>query len=206
MKRVLPSEGLAGPQHYWKMMVTLSSKGGFTIADVHKLTNGCALRTVKAYVTFCAKQGHALAIGERPTIKNRTATIYKVRDHRLPAPIQRRASFEDSRGRGRQQLWTAIRALKLFSVRELAIAATTSDVPVSEKLARGYVGVLAKAGYVAEVGHRTRSGQQARWKLMPAFNTGPLSPATIERGSVLYDRNLGRSVNLNDPQSVGRAA
>jgi hypothetical protein len=206
MKRVLPSDGLSGPQHYWKMMVALSAKGGFTIADVHKLTNGCALRTVKAYVLFCARQQHALVVGQRPTIKNRAATIYKVRDHRLPAPIQRRASFEDSRGRGRQQLWTAIRALKLFTVRELAVAATTSEVPVSEKLARGYVGVLAKAGYLAEVGQRTRSGQQACWKLMPAFNTGPLSPATIEGGAVLYDRNLGRSVNLNSPEIVGRAA
>jgi hypothetical protein len=206
MKRVLPSDGLSGPQHYWKVMVALSAKGGFTIADVHGLTNACALRTVKAYVLFCAKQGHALAIGERPTIKNRTATIYQVKDRRLPAPIQRRAGFENRQGRGRQQLWTAIRALKLFTVRELSVAATTSDVAVSEKLARGYVGVLAKAGYVVEVGLRTRSGQQARWKLMPSFNTGPAAPATVERGAVLYDRNLGRSVNLNELGTTGRAA
>lgn len=206
MKRVLPSHGLKGPQHYWNAMVALSAKGGFTIADVHGLTNGCALRTVKAYVVFCANQGHALAIGERPTIKNRTATVYKVKDRRLPAPIQRRAGFENRQGRGRQQLWTAIRALKFFTVREIAIAATTSEVAVSEKLARGYVGVLAKAGYLAEIGRRTRSGQQAHWKLMPAFNTGPLAPATVERGTVVYDRNLGRSVNLNGSENVGRAA
>lgn len=180
--------------------------GGFTITDIHKLTNGRSRRTVKTYVLFCAAQGHIAATGELPTVKNRVATIYKVKELRAAAPIKRRASFENRRGRGYQQLWTAIRALKLFTVRELAVAATTSDVAVSEKTARAYIGLLAKAKYVAEVGHRTRSGQQAHWKLMPAFNTGPQAPAALERGTVLYDRNLGRSINLNGPGTVGRAA
>lgn len=206
MKRVLPTTELRGPQHYWKTMVELSARDGFTIGDVHKLTNGRALKTIKAYVLFCAEHGHVVPVGQRPTVKNRTATIYKVKDRRLPAPVQRRASFENSQGRRRQQLWTAMRALKLFTIRELSVAATTMEVSVSEKLARSYVRLLVRASYVVEVGHRTRSGQQARWKLMPAFNTGPLAPATLQRDSVLYDRNLARSVNLNVPETVGRAA
>jgi len=205
MKRVLPSAGLSGPQHYWKMMAELSAKGGFTVSDVHKLTNGRSRATVKSYVIFCAKQGFVEAIGERPTSVP-PSIIYKVRDRRMPAPVQRRANFASSQGRRCQQMWTAIRALKLFTIRELAVAATTSEIVVGEKRAREYVQLLLRAGYVAEIGQRTRRGQQARWKLMPACNTGPLAPATLERGAVLYDRNLGRAVNVTAPETAGRAA
>lgn len=206
MKRVLPSEGLRGPQYYWEVMVSLSAEGGFTITDVHKLTNGRSRRTIKDYVLFCAAQNHIVPVGEEPLDKHQVATVYKVRQPRATAPIQRRNTFNGSRGRARQQLWTAMRALKLFTVRELAVAATTSDIAVSEKTARSYVGLLVKAEYLAEVGHRVRSGQQARWKLMPAFNTGPQAPAALNHESVLYDRNLGRTVNLNRSSAVGRAA
>lgn len=206
MKRVLPSEGLHGPQYYWKAMVAQSAAGGFTITGIHKLTNGRSRRTIKDYVLFCAAQGHIVAVGEEVLGNHQVATVYKVRQPRAAAPIQRRSTFNGSRGRGRQQLWTAMRALKLFTVRELAVSATTSDVAVTEKTARGYIGLLARAGYVAEVGHRARSGQQARWKLLPAFNTGPHAPAALGRESVLYDRNLGRTVNLNGSPAVGRAA
>lgn len=206
MKRVLPSEGLRGPQYYWQVMVALSAEGGFTITDVHQRTNGRSRRTIKAYVLFCAGHGHIAAVGEQILGNHQVATVYKVREPRAAAPVERRSSFAGSHGRGRQQIWTAMRALKLFTVRELAVSATTSDHAVSEKTARSYVGLLVRAGYVAEVGRRTRSGEQARWKLLPAFNTGPLAPAALGRESVLYDRNLARAVNLNGSSAVGRAA
>lgn len=206
MKRAEPTARPQGPQHYWAQMVALSRKGGFTITDIYKASSQRARSTVKDYVRFCFAEGHLLQVGEQPTVKNRQATLYKVRDPRLAAPIQRRADFEDDRGRRAQQLWTAMRALRVFTAQELAIAASTDAVPVPESTARGFLRLLAKAGYVAEVGTRTSRGQRAHWKLLPAFNTGPLAPARIESGTVLYDRNNGRSINLNAPETVGRAA
>lgn len=205
MKRTAPTAALPrGPLHYWKEMVAMSRRGGFTITDVHKASNGRSRQTIKDYVLFCAEQGHVALVGDQPTIKNRRANVYKVCDPRAPAPIQRRADFADDRGRRAQQLWTAIRALRQFTVRELAVAASTDAVTVTVKRAREYVGTLAGAGYLAEVGHRAHPGLIARWRLLPAKNTGPKAPATLAGGTVLYDRNLEQTVNLND--LAGRAA
>lgn len=203
MKRTEPSALPQGPQHYWLQMVALSRKGGFTITDIYKASSQRARSTVKDYVRFCFTEGHLLQVGERPTVKNRQAILYKVRDPRIAAPIQRRPDFENDRGRRAQQLWTAMRALRVFTAQELAIAASTDAVSVPETTARGFLRLLARAGYVAEIATR---GQRLHWKLLPAFNTGPLAPARIESGTVLYDRNNGRSINLNAPETVGRAA
>lgn len=206
MKRVSAPALPQGPQHYWSQMVALSRKGGFTITDIFKACSLRARKTVKDYVRYCAVQGFVTQVGERPTEKNRQAVVYKVVDPRRAAPIQRRPEFEDSRGRRAQQLWTAMRALRVFTAQELAIAASTDAVPVPETTARGFLRVLAKAGYVAEVGQRKGRGQRAHWKLLPAFNSGPQAPALIEGASVLYDRNNGHTVNLNEPDAARRAA
>lgn len=206
MKRVLPSPLPRGPQHYWSQMVALSRKGGFTITDIHKASNGRSRKTVKCYILFCVEHGHLKAVGERVTEKNRAAIVYKVQNLRSVAPIQRRRNFADDAGRRAQQIWTAARALRQFTIQELAVAASTDAVAVSEVRARAYVGVLAKAGYLVELGSRPHPGLKARWRLMPAFNTGPFAPAVIERGTVLYDRNLGQAINLNAPETTGRAA
>ncbi|ODT55703.1 MAG: hypothetical protein ABS59_02880 [Methylobacterium sp. SCN 67-24] len=206
MKRVLPNPLPRGPQHYWSEMVALSRKAGFTITDIHKASSGRSRKTIKSYILFCVERGHIEVVGERVTEKNRAALVYKVRNPRAVAPIERRPNFADDRGRRAQQIWTAIRALRQFTVAELAVAASTDAVPVSPRRSREYVGTLARAGYVAEVGNRACPGQKAHWRLMPAKNTGPLAPALIERGTVLYDRNLHQAVNLNAPETVGRAA
>jgi hypothetical protein len=206
MKRAVPNPLPQGPLHYWSQMVAMSRKGGFTVTEIHKAASVRARSTIKAYVAFCAGQGHIEKIGERPTEKNRTANVYKVRDPRAAAPVQRRGAFADDRGRRCQQLWTAIRALRSFTVRDLAIAATTDTVPVPEKTARAYVHRLAAAGYLAEIGPRRRPGIPAHWRLLPAHNTGPLAPATLQQGTLLFDRNLGRAVNVTAPETTGRAA
>lgn len=204
MKRVLSPVLPQGPQHYWSQMVCLSRKGGFTITDIHKSTSLRSRRTVKDYVLFCLESGFVEQIGERPTEKNRAAFVYRVRDLRQAAPIQRRPDFEDSHGRRAQQMWNTMRRLRVFTARSLAIAASTEEIAVQEATARAYLRSLAKAGYVAADDRQT--GNRIQWVLLPAFNTGPLAPAITQRGTVLVDRNLSRSVNLNAPETVGRAA
>ncbi|WNJ89136.1 hypothetical protein [Bosea sp. 685] len=206
MKRAVPNPLPQGPQHYWKQMVAFTRQGGFTITEIHKASSVRARSTIKSYVLFCAEQGHIELVGERPTEKNRTAGIYKVCNLRAEAPVQRRPDFTGERGRRCQQLWTAMRALRTFTVRDLAIAAATDTVDISEPTARTYVFALSKAGYLVEIGRRKQRGVQAHWKLMPGFNTGPLCPATTKHGTVVFDRNLGRVVNPNASETTGRAA
>lgn len=204
MKRTVPPCLPQGPQHYWRQMVALSRAGGFAIADVHGRTNGRSLRTVKQYVLYCAEHGHIVEIGERPTIKNRTAKIYRVRDPRLAAPICRRPDFADRRGRSAQQMWNTMRRRGLFTARELAIHASTDVVLVKEKTARAYIASLAKAGYVLP--DSKRPDGRTVWKLMPAYARGQAAPALLQGGRVLYDRNLNRSVNLNVSAETGGCA
>ena len=206
MKRAVPNPLPQGPQHYWSQMVALTRKGGFTITEIYKASAMRSRKTVKSYVTFCAEAGHIEKVGEATTSKNRAAFIYRVLNLRAEAPVQRRESFSGDRGRRCQQIWTAMRALRTFTIRDIAIAAATDTISVSEATTRTYVTALMKAGYLVEIGHRRQRGVQAHWKLMPSFNTGPLAPATIERGSAVYDRNLGRVVNLNVSETTGRAA
>jgi hypothetical protein len=88
-----------------------------------------------------------------------------------------------------------MRALRSFSIAELAVAASTDVVVVGERRAREYVRELQKAGYVVEIGVRSRIGAPARWRLMPQANTGPKAPAVTKDG--LVDRNLAGPVNPN---------
>ncbi|MCO4053436.1 MAG: hypothetical protein HEQ16_05175 [Bosea sp.] len=194
MKRHSPPSGLSSPQHYWAVMVELSD-ARFSVADIHGRQNGASYGTVKKYVSACVEQGAIIKVAERLGIAGRMIALYRVVDRRMPAPIQRRPDFADDRGRRAQQLWTAMRALRSFTVIELAVAASTDTVQISARRAREFVKALEKAGYVAELGSRRLVGQTAHWRLLPNRNTGPLAPAITKAG--LVDRNLSGAVNLN---------
>ena len=206
MKRVAPPTLPQGPQHYWSQMVLMSRGDGFTITDIYKASSCRTRRTIKDYVLFCAKQGFIDVVGERPAPQKTIATVYKVRDPRMAAPIMRRADFADDRGRRAQQMWTAMRGLRQFTAQELALAASTDTVQVKEKAAREYLLGLCRAGYVAALAKTGRNGARLHWKLMPARNTGPLSPSLMKRGTVVYDRNLNRFVNVTGSATAGAAA
>lgn len=192
MKRVLPSIYPEGPQHYWAVMRALNVSGPFAIADVHAMTNGPRLSTVKCYVLALAKMGFIESAGTRPTVKGGIARLYRIVRDQREAPIRKPA--RTARGEAQQNLWTAMRALRQFRVAELAVAASTDTVPVKIATARAYCRALARADYIAPVG-------RCHWRLLPRANTGPLCPALTIDG--LVDRNLQRPVNVTD---FGRAA
>jgi hypothetical protein len=94
-----------------------------------------------------------------------------------------------TQGLGREQLWRTIRMLRTdFDYRDLAIAASTDDVAVSEADARYYVKHLALAGLLLCVQPDNRK-HPARYRL--ARNTGPLAPK-ITRARVVWDPNTGK--------------
>lgn len=111
-----------------------------------------------------------------------------VRDTGAEAPRVGPDGRPVTQGLGREQLWRTIRMLRGdFDYRELAIAASTEEVPVGEIDARYYLRHLAAAGYLRMVKPDTRR-RPARWRL--ARNTGPLAPK-ITRAKVIWDPNTG---------------
>jgi hypothetical protein len=213
MKRHSPPVALRGPQHYWAVMCRLTlGQGAFTLREVFGYTNGVAPRTVKLYIQRCHRMGAISVVDIGTSASGGEVYRYAVLTPDSEAPILRRATFADDRGRRAQQLWTAMRALRHFAITELAVAASTDDLVIDQRRTREYVRALATAGYVVEIGTRARVGLPARWRLMPQANTGPKAPAITKDG--LVDRNLSGPVNpnrrlrgsLDDSEPRGRAA
>jgi hypothetical protein len=180
-----------GRPYMWAAMKQLSASGGFTIGDVHGQTRGTSLVTIKGYLAFLRKAGALVEVGRRATVKNREAVIYRIAPGISQEPEQRAAG--SAFGLRHQQLWTALRALKgMVTPRELALSASTDDVPVGEGSARRYLSCLNVHGLV----HSDRSAKPFRYRLLPAGNLGPKAPIPRVDGG-LYDPNTARAVNLN---------
>lgn len=175
-----------GPAHYWAIMRAL---GRFTAADVHARSNGASRGAVIRYVRACARAGHCREDGEQTSRKGRPMPLYAMAGSApIFAPL-----FHAGGGGGRrqQQMWTAARALRQFTARELAHAASTDDIAVSHDLACQYCARLAAAGYLWFEATRPR-----RYTLNGAMSTGPLAPAFRRNSNAGVDRNLRKPVNV----------
>lgn len=96
-----------------------------------------------------------------------------------------RCKIQRAHRNGCARMWTAIRVLKVFSIKELTAAAS-----VSEASARKYMRLLERAGYVAKT--TRRSANNIGWRLIR--HTGPHHPGAINTGTrtvALVDRNTG---------------
>lgn len=176
-----------GPAHYWKIMCGLRT---FTAADVHGRRNGASRGSVIRYVRACSEAGYCERIGERASRKGRPMPLYRMADvRRLTAPT---FHVETDRGRRQQQLWNAVRSLKSFTAKELAITASTDSIPVSLPMACQYCARLAVAGYLWIEQER----RPKRYRANPARMTGPLAPSFRRNSGAGVDRNLRRAVNV----------
>lgn len=181
-----------GPEHYWRMMGDLTRKaGGFTISDIWGLTNGRSRKTLKTYFSACLKSAAIEAVA---TSANGAVT-YRVVNLNAPAPVVRRATFTGERGRIQQQIWTTLRGLPQFTIRELAIEASTDEVAVKERAAKDYVKALLDAGYLAAIVPSQALTVRGVFRLKPTMNTGPKAPALF-KACFLFDRNTKAPVGL----------
>lgn len=95
---------------------------------------------------------------------------------------------------GQEAMWSAMRALKVFDARELALAASTEARPVTLVTAKSYLNRLNAAGYLAVV--RPATPQRiAAYRLKPAMNTGPEAPKVL-RTHLIYDPNRHEVMGL----------
>lgn len=96
---------------------------------------------------------------------------------------------EPKLGSGRDRLWRTMKMLKVFTPRDLAIAASIEGARVAPNEADSYVKFLVKAGYLRlrVPARRGRNGSQAIYQFIR--NTGPEAPQ-ITRGKAVFDPNL----------------
>ncbi len=188
-----------GPEHYWTLMQQAGARG-FLVHELVGQCNSRAYGTLSSYVVTLRTMGVLQEIGREPARQPgaedavRYAVVKPLRSapgdptrhlHRPARPVQ-------------EQLWTAMRALPQFTVREIAIVSSTEEVPVQPMVASKYVKRLFRAGLLTAV---TRPAKGAPgmvgpvagvYRLKPGFNRGPRPPAVI--GGRIYDFNVSRFV------------
>ena len=142
------------------------------------------LDSVREYVIGLEKAGYIERI---PTTEQGIgeAVYWKlVRDVGVDAPRVRKDGSPVTQGKGRENLWKAMRVLKTFTVRELTIHARTPGCEVKESTAEEYARHLCYAGYL----HRHKDGSYTM--LLSAY-TGPKAPM-IQRTKVVWDPNTNQ--------------
>ena len=179
-----------GPEHYWRMMCELTRKaGGFTISDIWGLSNGRSRKTIKCYVHAC-RDVSAIEPSAETADK---AVVWRVVNLNAPAPVMRRPDYQDRRGRVQQQIWTTIRSLPQFTIRELAVEASTDVVRVPEGQAKDYLAALLKAGYIDTIRPSRKLIEPGIFRLKLGMGTGPLAPAIL-KARFVFDRNTNKPV------------
>ncbi len=149
--------------------------------------------TIKAYLQRLAFGGY---ISREPLeddnrIKRMQNAGYRytlVNDCGVEAPRLNADGKETLQGRGTENMWRTMKALKSFDYRELANASSTERVSVAPATAKRYLMHLSAAGYLIEVKPAT-SNTPARYTLRASKNTGP-KPPMVQRTHHVYDPNL----------------
>ncbi|WP_051298712.1 hypothetical protein [Marinobacterium litorale] len=118
-----------------------------------------------------------------------------IRDCGVEAPRLRKDGSEVTQGRNRENMWRAMRIIGEFNFHELAMAASTEEVPIKPTDAKNYIHYLHKAKYLVKTRPATRGRRAvaARYRLVPARYTGP-KPPQIQRVRQVFDPNTNTVV------------
>lgn len=194
MGRKPASVGHYGTQDaIWQAIRALES---FTLKDLichvdrHLKVNDL---TVKSYVQRLERGGYlnSTVIGQRAGCRQEHAYTL-IRNTGVETPRLRQDGKPSEQGRGQEQMWRAMKILRDFDWRDLAIAAGTEEHPIAENTAKGYCVVLAAAGYLAVV-RASKPGAKTRYRFVPSRNSGP-RPPQVQRVKQLFDPNLNQVV------------
>jgi hypothetical protein len=179
-QKIDPKRLFRGAQHFWDVMQKLTRENGtFTRQDVEGQSGGYEKRNVADWTKRWLKSGHIQQLNDEPPF------IYKV------TKFSRRFPSADRKGkvkpRGTQQIWNAVRQLKIFTLDDLRFAASTDDYQPTAATVRTYIQRLARAGFFA-----VRRGNNGKikhvYRLKARFDVGPDAPRIL-RTKVVYDPN-----------------
>ena len=190
---VLERAGALTPRdRIWAAVLIFSTVDSFSVAEIMLLSEQRS-DTIISYLRALTKAGYTKVDDTRSWMKRRDLWRWMlVRDIGVQAPRVDKNGKPVTQGIGREQLWRAVRVLKLFTCRELAAAASIETHVVAHDEAKTYVRFLKLAGYVVErrVGNRT---QEAQYAFVRSRNTGPNAPL-VTRDKCVMDGNTGAIV------------
>ena len=179
LKPVNKRNGLDSKQAVWDAIRRLMT---FTIREVREETV-LSLDYVREYCLGLAAAGYIAETDESTamTKKPGVVTIWElVNDIGIDAPRVRKNGTPVTQGDGRKNMWEAMRIIRIFTSRELAVAASMPDCLVQESTAADYAKHLCHAGYLKKTGDR--------YQFLPSAYTGPMAPQ-IQRTKRVWDPN-----------------
>ncbi len=183
--KVQPGEPiLRGNAHYWhamRMLTDADRAAEFTAADVVGLCNRGDHRRVNLYLAALTAAG----IVEATPAPKPQPTRYRLLKRPGVAPSVRADGSQVTTGH--EAMWTAIRALRVMSARELSVSAATDAVKVPIETAKRFLRCLSDAGYL-KIEKPGNNKTSAIYRLKPSMDTGPLPPAIL-RTKLVYDQN-----------------
>lgn len=182
----LPVRVPRGNEGFWQIICKLhEAQGEFTVADIDGESN-VNVKMIQKYIRLLIAGGF---IERVRTAALFSAPVYRLLKHQKRAPRVRPDGtliVSDAI----EHLWTTIRNLKTFGLRELIFAATTTDVTPTYALAKRYVSYLSAAGYLTVVQPKVGNRPQS-WRLKPGMDFGPKPPCLKAFNSkVMWDPNI----------------
>lgn len=157
--------------------------------------------TVKSYISRLEKGGFIKLSSYEPVnniAKRITYTL--INDVGVHSPRLNKDGEISTQGRGRENLWRAMKVLGTFDQSELSEAASTKDVIVKEGEAQDYIKHLYKAEYLIKTAkYNRKTGTKARYQLLKSKNTGALPPM-VQRTKHIFDQNLKKIVWQEKPK------
>lgn len=170
--------GLDSRQAIWEALRRLDGRSATTreLRDETLLT----IDSVRDYLTGLAAAGYVERQAAESTRPGSPITWRLVRDIGVEAPRVRRDGTPVTQGQKRENLWQAMRILRSFTPRELAVGARTPECMVGVTEAAEYCRYLHMAGYL------TRRG--GAYQMHATAFTGPRAPM-IQRTRRVWDPN-----------------
>lgn len=180
LKPMNKRNGIDTRQAVWD---AIRAKEVFNIKDLREETT-MKIDSVREYVIGLEKAGYLERINPRD-MRPGTASCWKlINDIGFEAPRVRKDGSPVTAGQGRENMWNAMRIMRRFTARELAVAARTPDCFVKESTAADYAKHLWHAGYLARL-------DDGSYRMLPTAYTGPKAPM-IQRTKVVWDPNQNK--------------
>lgn len=159
-------------------------RDGVTIRQLRDETT-MKVDSVREYVIGLEKAGYLERVNPVESQNGAAAAVFKlINDIGVDAPRVRKDGSPVTAGQGRENMWSAMRIMRRFTARELAVAARTPDCFVAESTAADYAKHLCHAGYL-------RSQDDGSYLMLPTAYTGPKAPM-IQRTKVVWDPNQNK--------------
>lgn len=180
-----------GSAYMWTVVRDLTAANRtrvFTAAEVLLRTDRTEPSTVRKWLRTLVKAGFLAEAAGGFVVVKRPPTLPHISNDGRIVPSRTDA------------MWVAMRALKVFTPRELALAASTEEALIEEWTAKSYIVQLHAAGYFALVSKAT-SRRQASYRLKPSMDGGPLAPRIL-RTKLVYDPNRDQVMGEAETEEV----